>query len=96
MGLVAPGKVNLTHVTSLSMHIGPVASGAAVIADSSLLDAVKGQHRRLLAIEMKAYGVLAAVEESTQPQPAGFVIKSVCDFANESALALQHFVEEYL
>jgi len=93
----------------IKMHIGPVASGASVVADKAFLEEVKKQHRRLLGIEMEAYGVLAAAEESPLPQPKAFAIKSVCDYADEnkrddyqhfsaytSATALRFFVENYL
>jgi nucleoside phosphorylase len=91
------------------MHLGPVASGASVVADPSFLEEVKLQHRKLLGVEMEAYGVLAAAEESPLPQPKAFSIKSVCDFGDEnkndqfqhyaaftSASALKIFVERYL
>lgn len=95
--------------SSLSVLLGPVASGAAVLASSSMLDKVKDQHRKVIGIEMETYGVLSAVEESTRPQPVGFSMKSVCDFADEekndnyrhyaaftSAMALRAFVEKHL
>ena len=95
--------------TVLRMHRGPVASGASVIANPDFLDAIKLQQRKLLAVEMETYGVLASAVETPLPQPKAFSIKSVCDFANEkkddqyqhyaaysSAEALRMFVERYL
>ncbi len=95
--------------TSLSLHIAPFASGAMVLQDSSVTEKIKLQHRKVLAIDMEGYGVLAAAEEACLPQPKGLCIKSVCDFADEqksddfqvyaaytSANALRYLMEQYL
>ncbi len=92
----------------LLLRLGPMASGAAVIADSNMTASVAGQNRKLIAVEMEAYGVLSAIEQSPLPRPIGFVAKSVCDFADEakndryqpyaaytSANAIARFVERY-
>jgi nucleoside phosphorylase len=93
----------------LRIHVGPVASGAAVSADASLLEEVQSQHRKLLGLEMESYGVLAAAAECTMPQPKAFCLKSVCDFGDNqknddgqlyaaytSAQAIKIFVDRYL
>jgi nucleoside phosphorylase len=93
----------------LRMHVGPVASGSAVLADATLAESLIQQHRKLIGIEMETYGVFAAAEESPIPQPAAFSIKSVSDFADSnksddfheyaaytSAGALMHFAEKML
>jgi len=95
--------------TSLSVRIGPVASGAAVLQDPKIAADIKQQHRKVIGIEMETYGVFAAVEESLLPQPETISLKSVCDFADDekddrfqayaaytSANALRIFVEKYL
>lgn len=95
--------------SALRMHVGPVASGAAVLAAPEIWEAVKPQHRKLLGIEMETYGVLAAADASPLPQPKAFSMKSVCDFAGPdkndhfqayaaftSAQALRIFVERVL
>jgi len=62
---------------------GPLASGAAVIADKTIFEKLQAeQHRKLLGLEMEAYGVLLAVEELPHPQPEAFVIKAVQDYAD--------------
>lgn len=67
----------------LRVHIGPMPSGAAVIANKDVANQVKdGQHRKLLGIEMEAYGVMCAAEYSPEPKPEVMVVKSVCDFAD--------------
>jgi nucleoside phosphorylase/CheY-like chemotaxis protein len=93
----------------LKMHVGPVASGAAVLADSGALVGIQAQHRKVIGVEMECYGLFAAAAESTIPQPKAFAIKSVCDFGDEhkddngqnyasftSAQALKAFSERYL
>ncbi|MBC6700101.1 phosphorylase family protein [Hymenobacter puniceus] len=69
---------------SLSMHIGPVASGAAVLADGDSIKRVQEQHRKLIGIEMEAYAVFLAAQESIHPKPKSICIKSVVDFADEN------------
>jgi nucleoside phosphorylase len=95
--------------TALRMHLGPVASGAAVIAEPGVSELIKRQHRDAFGLEMETYGVFAACEDCSLPQPKAFSLKSICDFANArkadsyqsyaaftSAAALQVFVERFL
>lgn len=65
------------------VHVGPGASGSAVIADSQTVDSIRQQHRKLLAVEMEAYGIYAAARASARPRPTPIALKSVCDFADE-------------
>lgn len=67
----------------LDAHIGPVASGAAVIANGDITQEIQKQSRKLLGIEMEAYGLIYAAKHAINPKPHPIVIKSVCDFANE-------------
>jgi nucleoside phosphorylase/CheY-like chemotaxis protein len=95
--------------TPLRLLIGPVASGASVLQDPELTEHIKAQHRKLLAIDMETYGVFAAADESTLPQPITFSLKSVSDFADPekgdslqpyaaytSTTCLQRFAERFL
>jgi len=95
--------------TPLRMHLGPVASGAAVLEDPRYTELIQAQHRKLMGIDMETYAVLAAADECPLPQPKAFSIKSVCDFADPSkgdshrnyaaytsAAALRIFIERYL
>jgi nucleoside phosphorylase len=68
---------------SLSAHVGPMASGASVISDDVESRNIVLQHREVVAIEMEAYAVMAAVEYSISPKPKAIAIKSVCDYADE-------------
>jgi nucleoside phosphorylase/CheY-like chemotaxis protein len=93
----------------LNMHVGPLASGASVLADGSIINQVKLQSRGLLGIEMETYGLYVAADEATSPRPTVFAMKSVVDFADgkkndsfhkyaafTSAQGLKYFVETYL
>jgi nucleoside phosphorylase len=95
--------------TTLQLRLGPVASGASVLAAAEQSDAIKQQHRKLLGVDMEAYAVFAAAEDSPLPQPKAIVLKGVCDFADDkkndtyqtyaayaSANALRILVENYL
>jgi len=68
--------------SELKVHFGPLASGAAVIANSEVFEGLLSQHRNLLGIEMEAYGVVMACKGSGKPRPAPIIMKSVCDFAD--------------
>jgi nucleoside phosphorylase/CheY-like chemotaxis protein len=104
--LAWPGS---TSRSTLQMHIGPVASGAAVISSCELMEVVKQQHRKVVGVEMETYGVFAAASESPLPRPFPFSIKSVSDFGEQdkhddcqnyaaftSSNALKTFAERYL
>ncbi|MEW5749599.1 phosphorylase family protein [Pseudomonas lactis] len=93
----------------LTLHIGPLASGASVLEDPDVTAGIQGQHRKVLGVEMEAYSVFAAAIDSPFPQPSVLVMKSVCDFADShknddyqdyasytSAKAVQIFFENYL
>lgn len=67
----------------LTVHVGPLASGAAVLEDPLLTERIQDQHRKVLGVEMEAYGVFAAAQDAPAPQPKVVVLKSVCDFADE-------------
>lgn len=69
--------------TVLKSHVGPVASGAAVIQNQSYVDEfIRNHHRKLLGIDMETYGVYYAAINAKKPRPTVFSIKSVCDFAD--------------
>lgn len=68
----------------LSARLGPVASGAAVLADAVTLARIVEQHRELLGFEMEAYGVFVACEEASAPRPIALVAKAAVDFGDQS------------
>ena len=92
-----------------TLHLGPSASGDAVLADGKTIERVIEQHRGLLGIEMEVYGVFEAASEAATPRPQAFALKSVVDFADAmkgdetqayaayvSASILRHFAERFL
>jgi nucleoside phosphorylase/DNA-binding NarL/FixJ family response regulator len=66
----------------LSLAIGPVASGSAVLADGASLEEIKRQKRTLIGIEMEVYGLFAAAHLAPDPQPLPAAFKAVCDFGD--------------
>jgi nucleoside phosphorylase len=76
---------NNAHVKpqwALDAHLGPVATGAAVLEDPSIVEMIQSQHRETIGIEMEAYGVALASSISNAKPPIPIIVKSVCDFAN--------------
>ena len=65
-----------------SIHVGPMASGGAVIADERLTKQIVAQHKDLIGVDMEAYAVMAAAESAVLALPLPVVIKSVCDYAD--------------
>ncbi len=89
--------------------IDAMASGAAVLQASQLMDDVRQIHKNLVGIEMESYAVYTAAQLSAEPRPKCISIKSVCDFGDEaksddvhkfaayvSANFLFHFATTYL
>jgi len=64
----------------VSVHIGPLASGATVVADSQTFQGVKLQQRNLLGLDMEAYSVFAAAHFGPFPHPTALCVKGVSDF----------------
>ena len=64
------------------IHVGPIASGAAVVADRAVIDQIVQLNRKLVGVEMEGYGVMLAGRSCSQPKPSALVAKSVCDFGD--------------
>ncbi|HFG2126877.1 TPA: hypothetical protein ACGF4W_001742 [Vibrio cholerae] len=76
-------KGNKSHIVGVpKLHIGPIAVGSSVIADSAIVQSIQSQQRKALGIEMEIYGLYYAAINSSSPTPQVFAIKSVCDFAD--------------
>ncbi len=67
----------------LQVRLGPMASGAAVIADQSRVAEIEGHNRKVMAIDMESYAVFAAGVDACDPKPITVSIKGVSDLANE-------------
>lgn len=70
--------------TKFKIVIGPMATGAAVIADPEKVEyIIDRQMRNVVAIEMEAYGMYYAANWAIQPKPKFLAVKSICDYADE-------------
>jgi nucleoside phosphorylase/CheY-like chemotaxis protein len=69
---------------ALRVVVAPAASGSAVVASLGAISAIREQHRKLGALDMEAYGVCAAAKAASIPRPTAIILKSVCDFADET------------
>jgi nucleoside phosphorylase len=67
--------------TVLRLHVGPLGSGAAVVTAPEAVAATREHWRKLIGIEMEAYGVHLACQEAVSPPPMFLCMKSICDFA---------------
>lgn len=86
-------KIALNQITSKSkgtppytnprLLLGPVASGSAVISAQEMTEQIQSQHRKLIGIEMEAYGVYSAASEASHPRPIAIAIKAASDFADD-------------
>lgn len=61
------------------VYLAPMACGAQVIANSSIIDTILDENRKMIALEMESYGFLLACESLNI---MALVAKSVCDFAD--------------
>ena len=66
----------------LQCHVEAVASGASVLGDEAVVEAIKAQNRKLHGVEMEIYGLMMAAETCARPRPIAFSAKSVSDFAD--------------
>lgn len=67
------------------VHIGPLASGTAVVANQSFLQKrIVGGVENTKGFEMEAYGVAYAAQHSLDPKPNIIIAKSICDFGDEN------------
>jgi nucleoside phosphorylase/CheY-like chemotaxis protein len=95
--------------TALRAFVGPMASGAAVVADQDVIDGIVDQNRNCLAVDMEAFAVSVAASFAGHPRPTSIVMKAVCDFADStkaddfqpfaayaSANAIRVFFERYM
>ncbi|WP_438298153.1 phosphorylase family protein [Sporosarcina sp. FA15] len=67
-----------------SIHIGPMSSGNAVIANDKILKGLIKNERKLLGVDMEIYGLYRACYLSKHPIPKFIAFKSVSDFADNN------------
>ena len=69
----------------LKIHIGPFASGAAVISNDKFVDELKEEHKKIIGFDMEVYGVYCAAESFPEGiKPKVIAIKGVSDFGNSN------------
>lgn len=84
MEKIAEGFHGKKPDTRFKIVIGPMATGAAVIADPEKVQSImENQTRNVVAIEMEAYGMYYAANWSVNPKPKFLAIKSICDYADQ-------------
>lgn len=70
--------------TILNIHTGPMASMPAVISSQTISNELSKHSRKLLGIEMEAYGVFFAANNVSQPRPQIIAsLKSASDYADK-------------
>jgi nucleoside phosphorylase len=76
--LIRPGSHPLT------IHMGSLGSGAAVVADLGIVDGIIASERKLLGLDMESYAVALATTLSTTSSKRieSFIVKGVADFAD--------------
>jgi nucleoside phosphorylase len=75
------GKVPVRQPT---LRSGPVASGAAVVANRQIVQRLIKGNRKVIGVEMEVFGVFMAAKVAAAPAPQVFAMKSVCDFAGRA------------
>jgi nucleoside phosphorylase/CheY-like chemotaxis protein len=68
--------------SELRVHVAPLVSGAAVVADQETFTSLLSQHRNIHGLEMEAYGVVSAALGNGKPRPTPIVAKAVSDYAD--------------
>lgn len=73
------------------LHVGPLGAADQVIDDASRVLEIQKSWRKLIGVEMEAYGVYRACHESPEPKPRFASFKAVCDFAAEKSDSWQEY-----
>lgn len=72
-----------TPDTELKCKLGPVVSVPYVVSCEDAFLQFKDVQRKLIGLEMEAYGVFYSAMNSSKPKPKSIVIKSICDFGDQ-------------
>ncbi|MCO6446227.1 MAG: hypothetical protein J5I67_01170 [Ignavibacterium album] len=70
--------------TELKIKVGPLVSVPFVIQSEKEFLRFKDSQRKLIGLEMEAFGIFYSCNNSPNPKPKPFVIKSICDFGDNS------------
>ncbi len=67
----------------LKVVIGPMACGAAVVANKDIVEElIKKHHRKTVGLDMESYGMFFAAKNVVETGTIPICIKSICDFAD--------------
>jgi nucleoside phosphorylase/CheY-like chemotaxis protein len=66
------------------LHIGPCVSGSSVVSTKEVVSDIQAHSRKLIGLEMEAYGLMHAASHASKNKPYTFSLKSVCDYADEN------------
>lgn len=80
---VAQSQDSMRAIGASTVHVAPMVSGSAVVADVSIHQLLQQQHRKVAAVDMEAYGVYYAASLSS-PEPSVLCIKGVADLADSA------------
>jgi nucleoside phosphorylase len=80
---IARGWIAASPSTQLRLHVGPLATGASVINAKEPVGEILRHQRKVIGLEMEAYGVHCACREAIHPEPLFLCFKSICDFAHD-------------
>lgn len=72
-----------SHARAPEVHFAPVASGDKVIASAADAESLRSLHPKLAAVEMEGGGVAASAFAAAR-RVGFFMVRSICDFANQS------------
>lgn len=75
----------------LKIIVGPFASGSFVANHVTVLELIQSHSRKLIGIDMEAYGVFFAANNCCEPRPTPISIKSVADFGANKNNDYQHY-----
>jgi nucleoside phosphorylase len=75
----------------LNLHVGTLASGSAVVDARAPVEEIASHWRKLMGIEMEAYGVHLACHMAVEPSPMFLCMKSICDFADKKDDSWQEY-----
>lgn len=81
-GIKDSWKIGDVPNTELSIHFGSVSSVAGVIENTAVIAELSQKDRKLLGIDMEAYGMYYSSYNCSNPKPTAVAMKSVSDFAN--------------
>ncbi len=66
-------------------YIGPMACGSTVVANRELIEKqIYSQYQRTAGLDMESYAVVYAANHANEPKPIPIIVKSVCDFADNT------------